>query len=268
MPPQERKAKDRPGREGRRRGPVSVEVLAGVHPVLEALRAGRPVNRLFMAHSAHRAEVEEIVRLARDKKVPVNWVDRERLNHITGGIYHQGVAAQVAPKPYLELDDLLEVELSPGENLFLLALDQIEDPHNLGAILRTAEAAGVHGVMIPTRRAAPATTAVARASAGALEHVRLARVGNLAQALDKCKQAGLMVLGLAGEAPVSLFSMSLQEPLVLVVGGEEQGMRRLIRERCDFIASLPMCGQVHSLNASVACAVACYEILRQRSLTQ
>lgn len=240
------------------------EVLAGVHPVLEALRADQPLNKIWLARGTKRPEVGEILRLAREKGVPVHRVEAKYLRRLVSGIQTQGVVAQLAPRPYLSLEDVLAVAAGRREPAFILALDGVEDPQNFGAILRSAEAAGVHGVVVPTWRAVPATAAVARASAGALYHIPLARVGNLVLALESLRSAGLTVIGLTAEASADFFSLTLRVPLVLVVGSEGKGLRRLVRERCDVLAALPMRGKVNSLNVAAAAAVALYEVVRQR----
>lgn len=238
--------------------------MLGPHAVLEALRAGRPLNKIWLAPGGRRPEYGEIVRLARENGVPVQPVVPAYLQRLAGSKRAQGVAAQAAPLAYATLEAILQRATERQEPPLVLALDQIEDPQNLGAVLRSAEATGVHGVVIPARRAAPATAAVARASAGALAHVPLARVGNLARTLEELGEAGLTVVGLAGEAETSLFSLSLVGPLVLVVGSEGRGLRRLVREKCHYLACLPRRGRVNSLNAAAAAAVALYEVLRQR----
>lgn len=243
---------------------MAEEILAGVHPVLEALRAGQPLNKIWLARGTGRREVGEILRLARQNGIPVHRVDPEHLKRLAPGTYAQGVAAQVAPKAYLSLEEVLSSAASRREPAFILALDGVEDPQNFGAILRSAEAAGVHGVVVPAWRAAPVTAAVARASAGALHHVPLARVSNLARALERLRAAGLTAIGLAGEAGTDFFSLSLLDPLVLVVGSEGRGLKRLVREKCDVLAALPMRGKVNSLNVAAATAVALYEVVRQR----
>lgn len=240
------------------------EILVGVHAVLEALRAGQPMNKILVARQSRRQEVEEIIRLAREDGIPVQMVPPEHVKRLSAGVPAQGVVAVASPKRYVSLDEIMQVARRQGEPALLLALDQVEDPQNLGAILRNAEAAGAHGVIIPARRSALATAAVAKASAGALAHVPLARVTNLARALDELREKGLVVVGLSAEADTVLYSLSLLNPLVLVVGGEDRGLRRLVREKCDWLASLPLRGRVNSLNAAAAAAVALYEVLRQR----
>jgi len=243
---------------------LAEDLLVGIHPVLEALRAGRTLNRIWVADGVRRPEVREILELARQHRVPVQKVDRDYLRRLSGSLPSQGVAARVAPTSYASWSEVV-ADLARGQGpALLLALDQIEDPQNLGALLRTAEAAGVGAVVVPARRAAPVTAAVARASAGAVAYVRVARVTNLARALGEVKDLGLTVVGLSADGEHNLFFLDLRVPLALVVGGEARGLRRLVREKCDYLTRLPMLGRVNSLNASAAAAVALYEVVRQR----
>ncbi|MGB9887657.1 MAG: 23S rRNA (guanosine(2251)-2'-O)-methyltransferase RlmB [Moorellales bacterium] len=240
------------------------ELLVGVHSVLEALRAGRPLNKIWVATGPRRPEMREILALARERRVPVQKVERGFLKNLAGSLPAQGVAAQAAPVPYLDLEEVMEGLGARPEPPLLLALDQVEDPQNLGAILRSAEATGVDAVILPQRRAAPVTAAVARASAGAVAYLQLIRVPNLARALERLGDQGITVVGLEAEAERNLFSLDLRGPLALVAGGEARGLRRLVKEKCQYLARLPMRGRVTSLNASAATAVALYEVLRQR----
>lgn len=235
-------------------------VIAGHHPVKEALLAGTPLNKIFYA-AGQNAILHDILTLARERGVPLVAVDRQKLQGMVPGVRHQGVVALVAPRSYVEVADILE--RAGKEDPLVLLLNEINDPHNLGAILRTADAAGVHGVVIPKRRAAPLTPAVARAAAGALEHVPVARVGNMVQTIKALKKAGLWVAG-AHPAGRLYWQADLSGPLALVVGGEDKGLGRLVEENCDFLVSIPMLGRVSSLNASVAAALLLYEVRRQR----
>ncbi len=207
--------------------------------------------------------LQEIFTTARDRKIPVQKVDRQRLEKFASGIAHQGVLAFLAAKEYVEVDDIL-AGISPGEAPFLIILDEISDPHNLGAILRTADAAGAHGVVIPRRRSAPLTPTVAKSSAGAIEYVQVARVANLPQTIEGLKKKGLWIVGAEADGEDIFWDARLDGPLALVIGGEDKGLGRLVKERCDSLVRLPMLGQVNSLNASVATALLSYEVLRQR----
>lgn len=240
------------------------EIIAGRHPVLEALRAGRAVNKIWIADGVKPALVRPIEAEARRRGVVVQTVDRRKLDQIAQGVVHQGVAAQAAARSYAELDDLLDIAAARGEPPLLLLLDEIEDPHNLGSILRTAECAGAHGVVIPKRRSAGLTAAAYKASAGAAEFVQIARVTNLAQTIDRLKERGIWIAGADASADGDVYDADLTLPLAVVIGSEGRGIGRLIRDKCDFLIRLPMAGRINSLNASVAAGVIVYEAVRQR----
>jgi 23S rRNA (guanosine2251-2'-O)-methyltransferase len=238
--------------------------LLGRRVVLEALRAGQPVSRVLVARGAsHLGPLHEIVQEARAQGVIVQTVDRRRLDTLAGGVVHQGVAALVAAAPTVDVEDLLQRARARNEAPFLMALDGVEDPHNLGAIIRTAEAAGAHGVIIPKRRAAGLSPVVARASAGALAHLPVAQVGNLASALDRLKAAGVWVVGADPSGRERYDEVSLAPPLALVVGSEGRGLHRLVREQCDRVVRIPLRGRVASLNVSVAAALLLFEVARR-----
>ena len=238
--------------------------LVGRHAVLEALRAGQPVSRVLVSRTARGAgPLRDIVEAARRRGVPVQPVDARRLDGLAQGLPHQGVAALTAVQALVGLDDVLEVARGCGEPPFLIVLDGVEDPHNLGAVIRTAEAAGAHGVVSPRRRAAGLTPAVARAAAGATAHLAVAGVGNLVAALEELKQAGLWVIGADPEAAEPYDAGALEPPVALVVGAEGRGLHRLVRERCDRLVRIPLRGQVRSLNVSVAAALLLYEVARR-----
>jgi 23S rRNA (guanosine2251-2'-O)-methyltransferase len=243
------------------------ELLYGRQPVRETLRAGRrQVFELLLARGLKpKGIVGQILDLARQANVSVRTLERHDLNELGGEVNHQGLAAHVSAYPYAGLDDLLSAAAQANEPPFLLLLDHIQDPQNLGSLLRTAESVGVHGVIIPVRRAAGVTPAAVRASAGAAEHVRVAQVPNLVQAMRRLRDGGLWFAGLDATPESQLYTRAdLKGPLGLVVGSEGQGLARLVRETCDFLIRLPMSGQVESLNASVAAAIALYEARRQR----
>ena len=243
------------------------EILYGRQPVRETLRASRrQIFKLLVAHGVKQAGiVGEILSLALGKQIPVQAVDRRELDKLGGEVNHQGLAAEVSGYPYLDLAAMLAPARRAGAPPFLLLLDHIQDPQNLGSLLRTAEAAGVDGVVIPGRRAAGVTPAAVRASAGAAEHVRVAQVTNLVRAMEHLKAEGLWFAGLeAGPNAQRLTQADLSGSLGLVVGSEGQGLARLVRETCDFIICLPMAGQIESLNAAVAGGIALYEARRQR----
>jgi len=234
-------------------------VICGRNPVREALRAGRPVHKIIVAGKGNGA-LREIAALARARGVPVLFADRAALDRLTGGVRHQGVAALAAPVGYVDPDGLVAGKEKP----LLVALAGVQDPRNLGAVVRTAEAAGADGVVIPARRAAGITPAAEKAAAGALAHLPVARVTNLARFLEQMKGKGLWVVGADPEAEQVYWDADLRGPLVLVVGGEEAGLGRVVRAACDLLVRVPMTGKVGSLNASVAAALLIYEVLRQR----
>lgn len=240
------------------------EIIAGRNPVREALRAGRPINKIVMAKGASTGPMGEIIKLAREINIPIQTMERAHLDKLVADTPHQGIIAYAAAKEYVEVEDILKIARSRGEEPFIVMLDEINDPHNLGAILRTVDAAGAHGVIIPQRRSVALTTTVAKASAGAMEYVPVARVTNLDQTIRMLKEEGLWVVGADMTGPEVYWQANLTGPLLLVIGGEGKGIGRLIRERCDLLVRLPMAGRVGSLNASVAAALLVYEVVRQR----
>jgi len=242
------------------------ELLYGRNAVRECLRAGRrKVYKVLLAEGVRESGVvAEILDAARAHGVALQWVERQRLDSL-GETNHQGVVAEVEEYPYSDLEPMLKMAKDQGELPLLLLLDCLQDPQNFGALLRTAEAVGVHGVIIPKRRAVAVTPAVVNASAGAVEHLLVARVANLVQVMERLKAANIWVVGLEDVPEAQLYhQVDLNMPLALVVGSEGEGMRRLVRERCDFLIRLPMRGRIGSLNASVAGSIALYEIWRQR----
>jgi 23S rRNA (guanosine2251-2'-O)-methyltransferase len=237
--------------------------LLGRRAVLEALRGGRPVSRVLVAPTVVvRGALGEILQEARARGVAVQRVDRRHLDTLARGVPHQGVAAVVAAAAPVTVDELLERIRRRGEKPFLMVLDGVEDPHNLGAVIRTAEAAGAHGIIIPKRRAAGLSPAVARASAGAIAHLPVAQTANLATVLERLKGEGVWVVGAdpAGAEPYD--TAGLAPPIALVVGGENLGLHRLVRERCDRVVRIPLRGRVASLNVSVAAGLLLYEVAR------
>jgi 23S rRNA (guanosine2251-2'-O)-methyltransferase len=235
--------------------------LTGFHAVEEALAAGRSLDRIVIASGRHGERLETIVRLAKSRGVPVRFEDRQQVDRLAGTRDHQGVAALVAVKPAVDLEDLLREKSAQG---LLVLLDGIEDPHNLGAIVRTSLAAGAHGVIIPERRAAGLTDTVERASAGALAHLPVARVKNLVRAMEEIKEAGYWLVGLDERADKSYIEVDYKGSIGIVLGGEGEGLHELTRKRCDFLVSIPTTGPVRSLNASVAAGVVLFEAVRQR----
>lgn len=232
--------------------------------MLEALRAERPLHKLMVARGAGEGSIRTILALAREQGVPVQEVDRSRLDAMAQSHAHQGVIALAAPRQYAEPEELLERARQRGEDPLLLVLDGIEDPHNVGSLLRTAECAGAHGAILPERRAAGLTPAAVKASAGAAEHLPVARVTNLVRTLEWLKEQGLWIAGADAAGPQLYTEVNLKGPLALVIGSEGKGLARLVREHCDYLVRLPLHGKVNSLNASVAGGILLYEVVRQR----
>ena len=235
--------------------------MTGFHAIEEALAAGRALDRIVIARGRHGERVEAVVRLAKSRGVPVRFEDRQQVDRLAGTREHQGIAALVAAKPAVGLEDLLRAK---NEHGLLVLLDGIEDPHNLGAIVRTSLAAGAQGVVIPERRAAGLSDTVERASAGALAHLPVARVTNLVRAMEEMKEAGYWLVGLDERAEKSYTEVDLTGPVGIVFGSEGEGLHELTRKRCDFLVSLPTTGPVRSLNVSVAAGVMLFEVVRQR----
>lgn len=239
------------------------EVIYGLHAVREALRAGtRPLQRLLLLGTDR--QFGDVVRLAREKRVPVHIEPRAALDRLVPSGHHQGIVGLVAVKAYAEPDDILSSAQGEGRTPLLVLLDGVEDPHNLGAILRTAESSGVHGVFIPERRAVGLTSVVAKASAGAVEHMLVGRVPNLSRLIERLQDAGLWVYALDAAAPKLYTTLDFRGPVALVFGGEGKGVRPGVRAACDDTAHIPMFGKVGSLNVSAAAAIVLYEALRQR----
>jgi 23S rRNA (guanosine2251-2'-O)-methyltransferase len=241
------------------------EVLFGFHPVFEAMQAGRrSIETIFLADEKRSARAARIENLAVQKGLSIQRIASSKLEELSAQQIHKGIGAKVAPYPLATLDDILQSAGEPDRESFVLLLDGIKDPQNLGAILRTALCAGVHGVVIPKDRCAQPTPTVSKASAGALEHIRLARVTNMVNIIKELKREGLWIVGTDAGAPVSIFDSDLGGPLALVIGGEEKGIRPLVKKNCDFLFSIPQVGRLNSLNASAAAAVALYEIFRRK----
>jgi 23S rRNA (guanosine2251-2'-O)-methyltransferase len=243
-----------------------MDKLTGIHAVKEALEAQRPIDRIAIAKGRQDTRIEEIVQLARKQGVPVRFEERGQLDRLANSKDHQGVVAVAAARAAATLEDVLaSANSGSGQKGLIVLLDGVEDPHNLGAIVRTALAAGAHGVLIPERRAAGLTDTVARSSAGALEHLPVAKVTNLARAMEELKEAGYWLVGLDEAADKSYTEVDYTSPVGIVLGSEGQGLHELTRKRCDFVVSLPTSGPVKSLNVSVAAGVVLFEALRQRA---
>lgn len=242
---------------------VNENIIEGRNAVLEAFRSGKPVDKLYVLDGCQDGPVRTIVREARKHDTIIQFVEKERLSQLSETGRHQGVIAYTAAYEYSEVSDMLELARERGEDPFIILLDNIEDPHNLGAIIRTANLAGAHGVIIPKRRAVGLTATVAKTSAGALNYTPVAKVTNLKKTMEELKKEGLWFVcaDMGGEA---MYDLNLTDPIGLVIGNEGEGVSRLVKETCDFVASIPMKGDIDSLNASVATGVLAYEIVRQR----
>ncbi len=238
-------------------------LLAGRRSVLEALKAGRPFTKILVSVGTSGGSLAEILARAKEIGMVVQWVPREGLTELVGHPHHQGVAAYIAPFDYVDLEDV--IGRTTGQPPLILVLDDLSDPYNFGAILRSAEAVGAQGVVIPKRRGVPLTETVVKASAGAAAHIPVARVANLVQAMDRLKEAGYWVFGMDVADAKPYTQADFRGPIALVVGAEGKGLGRLVKEHCDVLVHLPMLGQVQSLNASVAAGVVLYEIVRQRT---
>lgn len=239
--------------------------IEGRNAVLEAFRAGKTIDKLYVLDGCQDGPVRTIVREAKKHDTIINFVEKERLDQISETRKHQGVIAVAAAYAYAEVEDMLRAAEEKGEPPFLFLLDGIEDPHNLGAIIRTANLAGAHGVIIPKRRAVGLTATVAKASAGAINYTPVAKVTNLSATIEELKKRGVWFV-CADMDGTSMYQLDLKGPIGLVIGSEGEGVGKLVRENCDFAAAIPMKGDIDSLNASVAAGVLAYEIVRQRSL--
>ncbi len=236
--------------------------IAGRNPVLEALRSGREIDKIFVKKGQPEGSLRPLIKKARDRGIIISEVDRKKLDELSGGENHQGVVAFVSEIRYKTIDDILNAAKERGEAPFVVILDKITDPHNIGAIIRTAECAGAHGIIMPKRASAPINEIVAKTSAGAVEYANICKVTNLSAAIDKLKENGLWITGadMDGE---SMYDIDFTGGVGLVIGSEGEGISRLVREKCDFIASIPMKGEVSSLNASVAAGILMYEVVRK-----
>ena len=238
-------------------------IICGRNPVLEALRSGREIDRLFVAHGTGGGSVTAIIAKCRAKGILIKEISPQKLDYYCGGANHQGVAVMFASQEYATVDDMFALAETRGEKPFLIICDEIEDPHNLGAIIRTAEATGVHGVIIPERRSASLNATVAKAACGALEYVPVARVTNIANTIDALKERGVWVFGADMDGD-DYTKTDFDTPCALVIGNEGKGIGALTAKKCDAILSLPMLGKINSLNASVAAGILMYEVVRSR----
>ena len=251
----------------RHSAPVETEndgVIEGRNAVIEALRAGTAIDKIYLMKGEGDSTLGHIASAAREKGIVVVDADRRKLDNMSRTHSHQGVIALAAVREYVDVEDILNIARERGENPLIVVCDEISDPHNLGAVIRTADAAGAHGVIIPKRRSAGLTAVVGKTSAGAVAHVPVARVPNLPALLKELKEEGVWVFGTAANGTTSLYQADLKGPAAIVIGSEGAGMGRLVAENCDFTVSIPMFGKINSLNASAAAAVLLYEAVRQR----
>lgn len=239
--------------------------IFGRNPVLEALKTNRTMNKLWVVKGEQKGSIREIIALAKEKKITIQMVERSKLDSMFPHENHQGVAASVAAADYVDWREMLAAAKAKGEDPLLVILDELEDPHNLGAILRSVDAVGAHGVIIPKRRAVPLTDGVAKASAGAIEHVPVARVNNVVQVIEELKKQGVWIAGAQMHGPY-MYQQDLTGPLAIVIGSEGKGLGKLVSQSCDYLVSIPMRGKINSLNASVAAGVLLYEAYRQRTV--
>lgn len=243
---------------------MSEDLIMGRNTVLEALRSKRDIHKIWVAEGATKGQIQQVIAVAKENKVMIQTAPKKKLDQMVEG-NHQGVIAQVAAYQYAEIDDIFKLAESRKEDPFILLLDELEDPHNLGSILRTADASGVHGVIIPKRRAVGLTATVAKSSTGAIEHIPVARVTNLSRTIEDLKERGVWIAGTDAKGSQDYRLMDGTMPLGIVIGSEGKGISRVIKEKCDFLYHLPMVGHVTSLNASVAASLLMYEVYRKRS---
>lgn len=244
---------------------ASENQVEGRNPVMEVLKSSRTIDKLFIAKGELEGSIKKLIGMAKDKGIVISEVDRKKLDEMSETGVHQGVIAIVSPYEYSSVEDILNLAKEKGEDPFIVILDEIEDPHNLGSITRTVNACGAHGVIIPKRRSALVTSTVLKASAGAVEHTRIAKVTNINQTIRELKDKGLWIIGtdMDGDA---YYRSNLTGPIALVIGSEGSGISRLVKENCDIVVSIPMNGEVNSLNASVAAGVIMYDVVRQRKI--
>lgn len=241
---------------------VYEDVIAGRNAVMELLKSSKDINKIFVEKGEKHGSINEIIARAKEDRVVIVEVEKTKLNEMAEN--HQGVVAVVPPFNYCELEDILDLAKEKQEDPFILILDGIEDPHNLGSIIRTAETAGVHGIVIPKRRTVSVNATVAKTSAGATAYVKVARVNNINDAIRKLKDAGLWVIGTDGEAKTEYYNQDLKGPIAIIIGSEGFGMSKLVKENADILIKIPMKGQINSLNASVSAGIIMYEIVKQR----
>ena len=241
-----------------------IDQVEGRNAVLELLESERDINKILVANGEKHGSIYKIISIAKERKIPITEVDRSKLNKISQTQNHQGVIAIVPPFNYCEVDEILELAEQKNEQPFILILDGIEDPHNLGSIIRTAETAGVHGIIIPKRRSATVNSTVSKVSAGAVEYMKIARVNNINETIRQLKKQGIWICGTDMETETIYTKQDYRLPIAIVIGSEGFGMSRLVKENCDFLVKIPMKGKINSLNASVSAGIIMYEVVRKR----
>ena len=240
--------------------------IEGRNAVLEYLESGKDINKILITKGEKHGSINKIIAIAKERKIIISELERSKLNQIAQTENNQGVIAIVPPYDYCEVEDILEVAKKRQEEAFILILDRIEDPHNLGSIIRTAETAGVHGIIIPKRRACGVNSTVSKVSAGAVQHMKIARVNNINETIKFLKQNDIWICGTDGQAKTYYFQQDFKMPIAIVIGSEGYGMSRLVKENCDFLVKIPMKGKITSLNASVSAGIVMYEATRQREI--
>ncbi len=239
--------------------------IEGRNPVIELLESGRDINKIFIQSGEKHGSINKIIAMAKERKILISEVDKTKINQMAQTVNHQGVIAIVPPYNYCEVDDILFEANTRQEDNFVVILDGIEDVHNLGSIIRTAETAGVHGIIIPKRRSASVNSTVSKVSAGAVEHMKIARVNNINETIKYLKEKGLWICGTDMDTKTYYYDQNLKGPIAIVIGSEGFGMSRLVKENCDFLVKIPMKGKITSLNASVSAGIVIYEALKQRN---
>ena len=256
------KKENRP--EKREKEKLYDDIVEGRNPVLELLESGKDINKIFLQAGERNGSITKIIAKAKEKKIITVEVPKSKLDEMSEIKNHQGVIAIVPPFEYCDVYDILEYAKQKNEKTFILILDGIEDPHNLGSIIRTAETAGVHGIIIPKRRAASVNATVAKTSAGAVEYMKIARVSNINEAINFLKENGVWIYGTAGEASQVYYKQDFRDNIALVIGNEGNGMSNLVKKNCDGLVNIPMKGRIESLNASVSAGIVMYEVVKQR----
>lgn len=258
----ERRVDERRIDDRREEDKVYEDVIAGRNAVMELLKSSKDINKIFVEKGEKHGSINEIIARAKEARIVTVEVEKSKLNMMAEN--HQGVVAVVPPFNYCEIEDILDLAKERGEDPFILVLDGIEDPHNLGSIIRTAETAGVHGIIIPKRRTVSVNATVAKTSAGATAYVKVARVNNINDSIRKLKDAGLWVIGTDGEAKTEYYNQDLKGPIAIIIGSEGFGMSKLVKENADILIKIPMKGKINSLNASVSAGIVMYEVVKQR----